>query len=847
MLWPDPETSTEETEAVEWALEQAYHYALAFWLPAVTPLVIPDLDDPASEVAPDLDAFTCKDSLELWDRLVDAFVTPTKAFIWCYSYMRALWALDVDPVASLTAASGPADDEPPWPPLDPTPLPGDKGMPPKPRPKPLTPEERKAARDAQHTGYYRGLSPTGAARNGSSDFPTWLESTKELYQTIQNVPGAGDPNFGHHPPPPFETFPRTTWIRYGKPPQTPENTVTQSRTSRAWVEANWPEPTPARAGQQRLGLDLVARLVALAWDTNPSQIKTTALMVWDQASNRRRLEMFLGVYDPPVGTSIPSRVRDLIVGTTNKNSRRAIPMADFRSELHMWLRTATEVYGGHSVPSSLHPRKKPDIGMLFDQVPADRRAKWATEADARAGTVMERWYEADFEPGPPTRQAPDFYRRYRDLARESGLQAAGIINHGVLVAASTSGVEFDKVWCAHMDTRTRPTHFAADGQQVDIEAPFTVGGAHLQYPGDPSGPRSEVNNCRCRVGMNSPGAPLPREQKRNSAQKNEIIHRRRMGIIRAREDPAGIGYVPPVSVLADDVSAVIGRSNPGTAVKPKPVTGLRALNKASSISAVATAGEKMMPGVRVNFDDVDRAVLASTEPAVAASLKGAVRAARDVVDAYPELAPLLRQVVSQKSGSEYAFAQVVASDMHGTPSGLGVVLNSDWVLSPDRWKQSADADVASGFHFAGTGDPVYDCVVHEMGHVRGQYAANKLFAAGAGRHFDDIAADLIQAKADYFAHFYPDSKQELWEWEAERASGYSSENDDESIAEAFADVFINKGNAHETSKIVDYVVSVHSRGERYATPVEWPFKPFPAGTGPAPTNYVPSADEIDNW
>ncbi len=47
------------------------------------------------------------------------------------------------------------------------------------------------------------------------------------------------------------------------------------------------------------------------------------------------------------------------------------------------------------------------------------------------------------------------------------------------------------------DSRTRPTHHAAEGQRVPVGAPFVVGGFELRFPGDPSGPANDVINCRC--------------------------------------------------------------------------------------------------------------------------------------------------------------------------------------------------------------------------------------------------------------------------------------------------------------------------------------------------------------
>ena len=54
-------------------------------------------------------------------------------------------------------------------------------------------------------------------------------------------------------------------------------------------------------------------------------------------------------------------------------------------------------------------------------------------------------------------------------------------------------------WVATQDARCRESHSEADGQIVDLEGAFDVGGWQLQYPGDPAGPAEETVNCRCGV------------------------------------------------------------------------------------------------------------------------------------------------------------------------------------------------------------------------------------------------------------------------------------------------------------------------------------------------------------
>ena len=63
-------------------------------------------------------------------------------------------------------------------------------------------------------------------------------------------------------------------------------------------------------------------------------------------------------------------------------------------------------------------------------------------------------------------------------------------------AFEVAGVEW-KEWLTSGLPNVRATHETADGLTVPTDEPFTVGGAALMHPGDPTGPAEEVINCRC--------------------------------------------------------------------------------------------------------------------------------------------------------------------------------------------------------------------------------------------------------------------------------------------------------------------------------------------------------------
>ena len=84
--------------------------------------------------------------------------------------------------------------------------------------------------------------------------------------------------------------------------------------------------------------------------------------------------------------------------------------------------------------------------------------------------------------------------RARRIARTETHTAA---NKASVEAAGASGLDLIKEWGATEDHRTRPSHAEADGQRVEMGEQFTVGGALMDFPGDPNAPASEIINCRC--------------------------------------------------------------------------------------------------------------------------------------------------------------------------------------------------------------------------------------------------------------------------------------------------------------------------------------------------------------
>lgn len=98
--------------------------------------------------------------------------------------------------------------------------------------------------------------------------------------------------------------------------------------------------------------------------------------------------------------------------------------------------------------------------------------------------------------------ANDLAKRVGDKDRKSAIRNArtmttGAENAGRLDSfrrAERMGIKQKKVWMATLDDRTRESHRALDGEERELDEPFSNG---LMYPGDPDGAPAEVYNCRC--------------------------------------------------------------------------------------------------------------------------------------------------------------------------------------------------------------------------------------------------------------------------------------------------------------------------------------------------------------
>ena len=87
----------------------------------------------------------------------------------------------------------------------------------------------------------------------------------------------------------------------------------------------------------------------------------------------------------------------------------------------------------------------------------------------------------------------DFAEKYR-AERIARTEVTGAANKGTLEAYGQSGLVKAKRWLTAMDERVRPEHQALDGEQQDLNDPFSNG---AMFPGDPNADLATIINCRC--------------------------------------------------------------------------------------------------------------------------------------------------------------------------------------------------------------------------------------------------------------------------------------------------------------------------------------------------------------
>lgn len=196
---------------------------------------------------------------------------------------------------------------------------------------------------------------------------------------------------------------------------------------------------------------------------------------------------------PPIGRALIDEIIVRVLG----------PAADLSMRdrlLKILLETA--IAGGTSAAETLgiQPTLSIDGAALRRLVQGHTPAIVGINETTR-NAIREALYDVVQDGGDLDEQVSAVRSVFRQASRARAVAIArtesGIFWHAGSRAQGEEAGARSHTWLATRDPRVRESHRAADGQCRPMDQPYTVGGASLMHPLDPSGPIGEIANCRC--------------------------------------------------------------------------------------------------------------------------------------------------------------------------------------------------------------------------------------------------------------------------------------------------------------------------------------------------------------
>ncbi len=392
------------------------------------------------------------------------------------------------------------------------------------------------------------------------------------------------------------------------------------------------------------------------------------------------------------------------------------------------------------------------------------------------------------------------------VARTQVLDAS---NAGSIATARAAGIDMQKEWMSAEDARVRPEHVLANGQKVDLNAKFTVGGYECDRPHDPTLPPALRYSCRCTTGYLIPDDSVD----------DAVDDARPVPPI-----PGTSGVVEPLPdpYAGDLVSPAL--PGPQLGVPTVPGGGLTvraALQAARTTSAVS----------RVFADEYLR-ITGRTGNGF--NFQGSAATAREHAEG---LLTGLERFPDARLDRVTPFSISRDSIEYAHQSGSQIGFNYHWTTAGARkqYLESIRSDEASRWHVPGSGNPAA-VALHEFGHIldttsdRFKVDLDALLARSAAARDADLAAaraagDLVDAD-DFVAGGGVDGLIRR------HVSSYGTKNRQELAAEAFADVMINGDRASDLSRdIFTLLEAEYRRGGGVIRP--GPEVALPSLPGPA--------------
>jgi hypothetical protein len=241
---------------------------------------------------------------------------------------------------------------------------------------------------------------------------------------------------------------------------------------------NWSKLQPR---YERIAYRIIQKHIAMVWQNlrvNNVSFATLEIFIRANMQEFHIMELYIELYQT-IGLDFAKRVgKDLDILET-KNT------ALFNEQLLREIVLYLQSNGGTKIVSVTQTLADEIIKAIMAQLGENATVIQLQESILKVIGNTQRFYR---------------YQALR-IARTETTAAAGF---AAIQRAKQSNLILEKEWIAVIDDRTRIRpfdHLDMNGQKVDLDKPFFVGGQELQYPGDNNGSAGNVINCRCTIGF----------------------------------------------------------------------------------------------------------------------------------------------------------------------------------------------------------------------------------------------------------------------------------------------------------------------------------------------------------
>jgi HK97 family phage portal protein len=167
----------------------------------------------------------------------------------------------------------------------------------------------------------------------------------------------------------------------------------------------------------------------------------------------------------------------------------------------------------------------PDVLVYLLQLAATKVKQITETTRAEIQSALEEGVRAGEGVPKLAKRIDDLYLVQIVPNRSSLIASTEVVaasNYGSQQAARQSGLTLKKVWLSTSDSRTRPDHVAANGQEVGLDDPFVVGNSKLMFPGDNSlgAAADQLIRCRCTQYYVRVKNQLPRQTESDNTEKS---------------------------------------------------------------------------------------------------------------------------------------------------------------------------------------------------------------------------------------------------------------------------------------------------------------------------------------